>query len=352
MVEATNFKNDLNECVSVASTASLSTWNSECSDYDAVGELLGLNLDFNALYNFQRQLGQGSYGTVWAASLVSDPKQVYAVKVIDRNNQKKREEAVFREVELLQELQDLRHVVPVIDFMVEPQSIYVVQQYARGGDLARRLAEKKFFTEQEVRSIAVTLFETLDVMHTKHAIVHRDLKPENMLLSDAMTDQVLLADFGLAKKVPKEGLKTKCGTPAFVAPEIILGKRYHQPIDMWSIGCILFMMIGGSPPFQIEGVKDIGAYFQKIRSGNFSFHQDRWKFVSVHCKRLIARLLIVSPTARYTARMALESDWIKGAGRKTLKRGVATAEPAWDNNFNGPFQSAMQVVRVAVSAIA
>ena len=77
------------------------------------------------------------------------------------------------------------------------------------------------------------------------------MKPENLLLQNTMQDSsILLADFGFAKYVPEEGLKTRCGTPAFVAPEILVGKYYNTQVDMWSVGCLLYMLIGGYPPIR------------------------------------------------------------------------------------------------------
>ena len=356
MVDSGKSRNDSstsNNSGSVVTTESPSLLKKEVNDLDSVEELLGLHLQFRALYSLKHELGHGSFGTVWAASPLTDSEQVYAVKVIDRSKAKKRDiDAVFREVEILRELQDLEHVIPLVDFLVEPRTLYVVQMYARGGDLFRRLAEKKVYTEKDARDIAITLLQTLDVMHTKHSIVHRDLKPENLLLSDYQTQKLYLADFGFAKKVPSEGLKTRCGTPAFVAPEVLIGSSYHQPVDMWSIGCIIFMMVGGYPPFQNDGSKNLAALFRKIRAGDFTFHDAHWKNVSTECKRLIARLLLVNPSRRYSASRALESDWVQKMDSRALaKRDLSTSLRSLEK-FNGrrTLKSAMHAVKWAVTA--
>jgi calcium/calmodulin-dependent protein kinase I len=147
--------------------------NNESAEMDSsVEQLLGLDLKFQALYKMKEQIGKGSYGTVWTAWSVSEPEKVYAVKVIDRSKLKKKDvDSVFREVEILNELQDLPHVIPLIEFVQDLKSLYVVQFYAKGGDLFRRLSERQVFTEKDARDIAVTLFETLEVMHVKHKIV-------------------------------------------------------------------------------------------------------------------------------------------------------------------------------------
>jgi serine/threonine protein kinase len=202
---------------------------------------------FAERYNQMDEIARGAYGVVFTATSKSDPEKKYAVKVVDKTKMKKQKDidAVFREAGFLQELRLLPHVVPIIDFIAEEQNLYVVLAYAKGGDLFHRLTEKRKFTEKDARDIAAVLFETLDVMHMKYSIVHRDLKPENLLLESKIGEKIFLADFGFANKVPEHGLKTRCGTPAFVAPEILLGRAYHQPVDMWSIGCILFFMLGG-----------------------------------------------------------------------------------------------------------
>ena len=162
----------------------------------------GRHEKFQSKYKLIQQFSSGSYGTVWEASPVSDSEKVYAVKIIDRSKLKKKDdESVFREVEIMRELQDLPHVIPLIDFLEEPQTLYITLFYARGGDLFRRLSEKQIFTEKDARDIAITLFETLDVMHSKHNVVHRDLKPENLLLESRRTMKIYFADFGFAKNV-------------------------------------------------------------------------------------------------------------------------------------------------------
>lgn len=132
---------------------------------------------FHSLYEMKTQFAKGSYGTVWITSPKSQPDEEYAVKVIDRSCLKEKDrESVFREVQIMKELQDLPHVIPLVDFIVEPNYLYMIQFYARGGDLFRRLTQRKQYTEKDARDIAIILFQTLDDMHTKHNVVHRDLK--------------------------------------------------------------------------------------------------------------------------------------------------------------------------------
>lgn len=117
-------------------------------------------------------------------------------------------------------------------------------------------------------------------------------------------------DFGFAKRLADapEGLRTRCGTPAFVAPEILLGVPYGSSVDMWSCGVILYLLLGGYPPFQAENSK---ALFRKIRAADYVFHDKYWENVSIEAKQLIASLLQVDPNVRYDASAALRSKWMK-----------------------------------------
>mmetsp|Transcript_17257 Transcript_17257/g.49899 ORF Transcript_17257/g.49899 Transcript_17257/m.49899 type:complete len:703 (+) Transcript_17257:129-2237(+) len=311
---------------------------------------------FAEKYKVMHDIAKGSYGTVKTTILRDKPDTTYAVKIIDRSKLKQKDvDAVFREVEILKELRELPNVIPIIDFIDEPTKLYVVQVYASGGDLFRRLTERQTYTEKNARDIARILFQTLEVMHNKHNVVHRDLKPENLLLEKRGDQKIYFADFGFARRVTEEGLTTRCGTPAFVAPEIILGQNYKETVDMWSIGCILFMMLGGYPPFHVADKKDgknLKQLFRKIRAGDYTFHESQWKNVSPAAKSLIARLLTVNPDYRYTAKDAMECEWMTKVDDKSLNNRDLSASLSSLKKFDGrmTLKGAMNAVKFAVSA--
>jgi len=307
---------------------------------------------FGTLYTMKNKIAKGGFATVWTANPISDLEKEYAVKVIDRNIVKEKDfKSVYREVEIMTELKELPHVITLVDFLVEPQYLYVVQSYAGGGDLFSRLTKRKQYTEKDARDIAIVLFQTLDDIHTKYQIIHRDLKPENLLLEDLTTDKIYFADFGFARKITDKGLKTRCGTPAFVAPEIVLGRVYNQGVDMWSIGVILFMMLGGYNPFS-ERTEDLRTLFRKVRAGDFTFHQSQWKNVSPEAKCLISRLLTVDPNYRHTANQALKSDWVQKIDARTLISNNLSDSLTVLKTFNGrlTLKGAMNAVRFAIGA--
>ncbi|GAX11735.1 hypothetical protein FisN_7Lh115 [Fistulifera solaris] len=329
-------------------------------------ESSSLNLTFEDMYQLDERLRSGSYGVVHTCHPKLSAEKTYAVKILDRTKLKKHDdESVFREVAIMRELAGVENVVQLIDFFASPEKLYMVQVFAAGGDVFDRLAQRSLYNEKDSRDLATCLFKTIQALHDRK-IVHRDLKPENLLLANKIDDcEILLADFGFARMLPEEGrLTTKCGTPAYVAPEVITGAPYDCKCDLWSIGCLLYMLIGGYPPFQGKSLKDL---FRKIRSADFIFHESYWQNASVESKRLISHLLAVNPKTRLSAAEALKSDWFVKSDAESLRSRdlslnleairaflpkskwkvaihavrVATAAPFWDPDAVG-FKSKLQ----------
>jgi serine/threonine protein kinase len=267
-------------------------------------------LTFEDDYKLENKLSSGSFGIVYVTEHVVSGEK-YAVKVIDKKRLSAKDTAsVNREVTILMDCVNVENIVRLIDFYVSPTSFYVVQVLAQGGDVFERLASRTSYNEKDARSLAIHLIKAIEVLHSRK-IVHRDLKPENLLLRNMLDDAgILLADFGFACYVTEEKLKTRCGTPAFVAPEVLVPNcLYGESCDMWSVGCLLYMLLGGYPPFQHQNHRGL---FRKIRGADFTFHEAYWKNVSVSAKQLISSLLTVDPKYRCTAKMALEkSNWLK-----------------------------------------
>jgi calcium/calmodulin-dependent protein kinase I len=273
-----------------------------------VGENGATLFKFEDDYILDKRLRSGSYGIVHTTRHKGTNDE-YAVKVIDRTKLKpKDDDATFREVKIMKDLVNVPNIVGLIDFYVEPKTFYVVQVYAKGGDVFDRLAQRVNYNEKDARDLGILLLETMKQLHQRK-ICHRDLKPENLLLKEKGDDsQILVADFGFAKYVPDEGLKTRCGTPAFVAPEILVGDFYNTQADMWSVGCLLYMLIGGYPPFQDETHRGL---FRKILAADFTFHDMYWSNVSLHAKQLISKLLTVNPQLRLNADTCLRTTWLE-----------------------------------------
>lgn len=265
---------------------------------------------FENHYLLGDNISKGSFGVVYKTKH-NVTKQEFAVKVINRSKLTKRDvDVVLREVEILKDCTDIEYIIKLVDFYESPTHFHIVQLLARGGDVFERLASRTNYNERDARDLASQLLKGMEALHERN-IAHRDLKPENLLLRNMIDDSgILIADFGFAKVVPEEGLKTRCGTPSFVAPEVLVQDcRYNYMADMWSVGCLLYMLIGGYPPFQDKNHRGL---FRKIRGADFCFHEAYWKNVSVSAKQLISSLLTTDPKYRCSASMALEkSNWLK-----------------------------------------
>ena len=136
------------------------------------------------------------------------------------------------------------HIIHVIDFYTSPTKYHIVMELARGGDVFDQLAKRRAYTEKDARDFARKMMLGIEFLHSR-GIAHRDIKPENLLImdSDCGESRIKIADFGFARRFdmdnPDESMKTKCGTPAFVPPELVIGKNYGPKCDVWSAGCTL-----------------------------------------------------------------------------------------------------------------
>jgi serine/threonine protein kinase len=214
---------------------------------------------------------------------------------------------VFDEVNIMKELKH-PSIVNLLNFFSSEKTYHVVLELARGGDVFGRLSKRVSYNEMDARTLAKNLLVAIDFIHSK-GYVHRDLKPENLLLKghDDDSNGLMVADFGFAKRNPSGNLKTRCGTPAFVAPEICQGISYGNKVDVWSCGVILFLLLGGYAPFQNKDMKEL---FRKIRAADYIFHEKYWGPISMSAKQLIVNMLTVDPSKRISAADALKSKWI------------------------------------------
>jgi len=298
-------------------------------------------------YSIDKRLSSGSYGIVYTTRHKNTYEE-FAVKVIDRAKLKEKDDAAtFREIGIMKDLIDVKNVVRLVDVYITKNTFQIVQFYAQGGDVFDRLAKRVSYSEMDARVLSVTLMKTMRDMHARK-ICHRDMKPENLLLKSPHDDaSILLADFGFAQYVPDEGLKTRCGTPAFVAPEIIVGQPYNTQADMWSVGCLIFMLIGGYPPFQDETHRGL---FRKIRGSNFTFATAYWNNVSIQSKQLITSLLTVDPADRLDAAKSLSMPWFQERDARLSNRDLyGSIKELKKFNARRSFRSAVRAIAVATA---
>ncbi|KAL7528588.1 hypothetical protein ACHAWF_006708 [Thalassiosira exigua] len=285
-----------------------------------------------------------------------DPNREYAVKCVQRSKLKEEDVAALKdEVSILSALRGCAHIIRLYDFFDEPDHFYLVMETMHGGELFDRIVQKSYYNEKEARMTCKILLEAVDYCHERR-VAHRDLKPENLLLRSETDDSsIKIADFGFAKVVKKpQSLKTQCGTPpapfpfpqGYVSPEILTGTPYDESADMWSVGVILYILLGGYPPFIDDNQRKL---FRKIRKGQYEFHEEYWGPVSEDAKALITGLLCVNASERLTAREALRSNWIALASDESLEQNDMGSNLMQLRKFNGKrkFRAAVMSVIAA-----
>jgi len=302
----------------IENSASSGGWSlSKCSccrmisNYGSGMSLTSGKASFSDKYVLGQTLGSGAFATVKLGTRIDDGSR-YAVKIVAKSKLSRSDESSLRdEISILQALHSFpdpnSHIIKLISVYNEPSMYYLVTELVEGGGLFQRIVSKKSYSEKETRDICRILIGTIGYCHAHH-FAHRDLKPENLLLMSNHSDSdIKIADFGFAKRVISEAcLKTKCGTPYYVAPEVLSGVLYGTKVDMWSLGVITYILLAGYPPFEDINLRRL---FHRICIGKFTFHQDYWADVSPNAKSLVSNLLKINPRERLSAQQALQHPW-------------------------------------------
>lgn len=207
------------------------------------------------------------------------------------------ENSLQLEVEILSEV-DHPNVVKLIEIYDEGAVLFLVMELMSGGELFDRIVEKEAYSEKEAASTIKPIVDAIRYCHD-NGIVHRDLKPENLLYeTEEQTSIIKISDFGLARFVQEELATTACGTPGYIAPEIVEGKGYGKEVDYWSIGIILYIMLCGFPPFYDDNNQKL---FEAITSCKYEFPSPYFDKVSDSAKDLISKILVRDPKDRLNA---------------------------------------------------
>lgn len=261
------------------------------------------------LYTLGETLGSGTFSVV-RVGINKKTSEKVAIKVIDKKTLGDKTDMIQSEVEILKKITH-PNIVLLKDIFETSSVLYLVMELVTGGELFDKIVERGSYSEQDASKIVRDILHSVQYLHVRK-IVHRDLKPENLLFaSDAPDAPIKIADFGLSTFVGSEVmLKTACGTPGYVAPEVLLGMGYSFPVDIWSVGVIMYILLCGFPPFYEE---NIAALFEQIIEGSYGFPDPYWTNISESAKDLIRHLLDVDSTTRYTSEQALKHPWIIGA---------------------------------------
>ena len=295
-------------------------------------------------------MGSGSFSTVRRAVHKKSGKAL-AVKCMDLNTMPPEvQQQLYHEVDILQAL-DHPNVLQFVGFFMDDngqedgdlsqteQMCYLVTEILEGGELFDRIIKKTAYNERDARDLLFIIISTVAHVHAQ-GIVHRDLKPENLLMVDSADDSsVKIADFGLAEITDGfVSLETPCGTPGYVAPEILSSQKYGKACDMWSVGVIMYVILGGYLPFEIDN------YMQNVKNP-VEFHPDPWNDISADAKDLIRKLLTVDPLVRYTAEEALRHSWMsRSSGSLASKQLEATLQNLKHYHRQRKFKGAAKAV--------
>eukprot|EP01018_Ginkgo_biloba_P023345 Gb_33333 [translate_table: standard] len=257
-------------------------------------------------YEFGRILGEGSFAKVRLAKHVETGRNM-AIKVLNKERilKDKMVEQIKREISTMK-LVKHPNIVQLSEVMASKTKIYFVLEYVTGGELFNKIAQQGKLKEDDARKYFQQLINAVDYCHSR-GVYHRDLKPENLLL-DAKGN-LKISDFGLSalsQQVREDGLlHTTCGTPNYVAPEVIVDKGYDgAKADLWSCGVILFVLMAGYLPFDEPNIM---ALYKKIYKADFTCP----KWFSPGARKLILRILEPNPKNRITIPEILENSWFK-----------------------------------------
>lgn len=270
--------------------------------------------DFKQKYTMSKLLGRGACGEVKLAFEKETCKR-YAVKIISKKTFSVGPQLGRAAMEEVRIIKSMHHpcIIRVEDLFESSDALYIVLELVEGGELFDRVVGVGKFSERIGKLLFYQMLVAVKYLHDR-GITHRDLKPENILLaSDDEETLIKVTDFGLSKFVGEQSLmKTLCGTPSYLAPEIIKSAGiggYNKAVDCWSLGVILYIMLGGYPPFSNE----ITEYSleDQICNARFSFPKDYWKDVTSEATDLISKLLTVDADKRISTAEALNHPWMK-----------------------------------------
>jgi len=215
------------------------------------------------------------------------------------------------------------HIVELHEYFDEANSVTLVLEYCRGGDLfdavvrqtrLRTAGQPRGLSEPAAALAASHVLSALAYLHGQ-SVIHRDIKCENVLLAHAdlhvEQNTLKLCDFGFAARDRGGGLTDRLGSPDTVAPEVVVGCPYGSPADLWSVGTLIYMMLAARPPFYAPTDTEV---LRRVRAGSFDLTSGRWDGVSTSAKDMISSLMTLDSKLRPTAEEAIGAEWLRLTG--------------------------------------
>lgn len=263
-----------------------------------------------AKYDIKALIGRGSFSRVVRVEQRAT-RQPYAIKMIETKYREGREVCESE----LRVLRRVRHanIIQLVEVFETQERVYMVMELATGGELFDRIIAKGSFTERDATRVLQMVLDGVRYLHAL-GITHRDLKPENLLYYHPGTDsKIIITDFGLASARKKGDdclMKTTCGTPEYIAPEVLVRKPYTNSVDMWALGVIAYILLSGTMPFEDDNRTRL---YRQILRGKYSYSGE----VSLPCPKDVGRPTgwgsALQPSVRETAPMAV----LVGPGRRS-----------------------------------
>ena len=275
------------------------------------------------IYTLGETLGKDSISEVRLATH-KESQQQYAIKIMhlsgpgqEDDANKTRKVEVGKTLNMLMGLRDM-YIVRTKEYFEEHDKVYLVTEYLSGGELLQAVQNRSSYTEADARWCFQQILRGIRYLHS-NGVTHGDIKSANILLVKVQDIMLIkIGEFNLAKRF-EEPMTSDCGTLYFKAPEIVKGKLRtcdSPAVDLWSAGVILFLLLGGSPPFYDTDPNKLQA---AICAGKFSLEDSAWENISENAKDLVSKLLVVDPKKRLSAAEALAHPWFSDPNVRTVQ---------------------------------
>jgi len=299
----------------------------------APDKITGTVVSIDDAYKVGEEIGRGAFSVVKRAVHKKSGEEV-AIKFIEKKFVDKQDLMLLaREIDIMKKVEHA-NVLKLREVFETDETIALVMELVTGGELFYKIVEKGNYSEKDAANIVLQMINGVEYLHGE-GIAHRDLKPENLLCSADEEGgykpfRVVIADFGLSKIFDSgEQLETSCGTPDYVAPEVITAEgSYDKSVDMWSCGVITYVLLCGFSPFLSSTQTGL---FEKIIKCEYDFPDPEWTNISEEAKDFIRHLLVKDPQQRWTAKQCKDHPWLSGA--------FGSSKPLADGNIQGKMTS-------------
>ncbi|KAM8797762.1 serine/threonine-protein kinase ULK1 isoform 1-T1 [Eudromia elegans] len=300
-------------------------------------------------FEFSRKdlIGHGAFAVVFKGRHREKPELEVAVKCINKKNLAKSQTLLGKEIKILKELKH-ENIVALYDFQELANSVYLVMEYCNGGDLADYLHTMRTLSEDTIRLFLQQIAGAMKMLHSK-GIIHRDLKPQNILLSYAggkksnpNNIRIKIADFGFARYLQNNMMAaTLCGSPMYMAPEVIMSQHYDAKADLWSIGTIIYQCLTGKAPFQASSPQDLRLFYEK----NKMLMPNIPRETSSHLRQLLLGLLQRNHKDRMDFDEFFHHPFLDASA--SMKKSASVPMPSYPSSGSGSSSSSSSTSHLA-----